>query len=168
MEGIKLRALEPEDIDVLYSIENNKDLWKYSNRNEPYSKYTLKKYIEIQNQEISESKQKRFVLSNNDKIVFGFIDLFDFETFHRRAGIGLVILSDYRNKGFGSKGLELIEYHSKLYYNLHLLYANVAYENKESNLLFKKMKYDLVGVKKKWNYYNNSFHDECLYQKILD
>ena len=23
MEGIKLRALEPEDIDVLYSIENN-------------------------------------------------------------------------------------------------------------------------------------------------
>ena len=50
MEGIKLRALEPEDIDVLYSIENNKDLWKYSNRNEPYSKYTLKKYIEIQNQ----------------------------------------------------------------------------------------------------------------------
>ena len=76
MEGIKLRALEPEDIDVLYSIENNKELWKYSNRNEPYSKYTLKKYIEIQNQEISESKQKRFVLSNNDKIVFGFIDFF--------------------------------------------------------------------------------------------
>ena len=168
MEDIKLRALEPEDIDLLFSIENDTELWKYSNRNEPYSKYTLKKYIEIQNQEISESKQKRFVLSNNDKIVFGFIDLFDFETFHRRAGVGLVILSNYRNQGFGSKGLELIEHHSKLYYNLHLLYANVAYENKESNLLFKKMKYNLVGVKQKWNYYDNSFHDECLYQKILD
>ena len=38
MDGVKLRALEPEDIDVLYSIENNKELWKYSNRNEPYSK----------------------------------------------------------------------------------------------------------------------------------
>jgi len=25
-----------------------------------------------------------------------------------------------------------------------------------------------VGVKHKWNYYDNSFHDECLYQKILD
>ena len=168
MEDLKLRALEPEDIDVLFSIENDSELWRYSNRNEPYSKYTLKKYIEIQSQDISESKQKRFVLSNNDKIIFGFIDLFDFESFHRRAGIGLVILSDYRNQGFGSKGLDLIENHSKSHYNLHMLYANVAYENKESIFLFKKMKYNLVGVKKKWNYYDNSFHDECLYQKILD
>ena len=168
MNNIKLRALEPEDIDVLFSVENDAELWKYSNRNEPYSKYTLKRYIEIQNQDISESKQKKFVLSNNDKIIFGFIDLFDFESFHRRAGIGLVILSSYRNQGFGSKGLQLIENHSKLYYNMHLLYANVAYENKESNCLFKKMKYNLVGVKHKWNYYDNSFHDECLYQKILD
>lgn len=168
MENIKLRALEPEDIDILFSVENDSSLWKYSNRNEPYSKYTLKKYIKIQNQDISESRQKRFVLSNNEKNVLGFIDLFDFEPYHRRAGIGLVILSNYRNKGLGYKGLQLLENHSKLYYNLHLLYANVASENKLSNLLFKKMKYNLVGVKKKWNYYNNSFHDECLYQKILD
>ena len=168
MENIKLRALEPEDIDILFSIENDSSLWKYSNRNEPYSKYTLNKYIKIQNQDISESRQKRFVLSNNEKNVLGFIDLFDFEPYHRRAGIGLVILSNYRNKGLGYKGLQLLENHSKLYYNLHLLYANVASENKLSNLLFKKMKYNLVGVKKKWNYYNNSFHDECLYQKILD
>ena len=168
MENIKLRALEPEDIDILFSVENDSSLWKYSNRNEPYSKYTLNKYIKIQNQDISESRQKRFVLSNNEKNVLGFIDLFDFEPYHRRAGIGLVILSNYRNKGLGYKGLQLLENHSKLYYNLHLLYANVASENKLSNLLFKKMKYNLVGVKKKWNYYNNSFHDECLYQKILD
>ena len=168
MENIKLRALEPEDIDILFSVENDSSLWKYSNRNEPNSKYTLKKYIKIQNQDISESRQKRFVLSNNEKNVLGFIDLFDFEPYHRRAGIGLVILSNYRNKGLGYKGLQLLENHSKLYYNLHLLYANVASENKLSNLLFKKMKYNLVGVKKKWNYYNNSFHDECLYQKILD
>ena len=67
MEDLKLRALEPEDIDVLFSIENDSELWRYSNRNEPYSNYTLKKYIEIQSQDISESKQKRFVLSNNDK-----------------------------------------------------------------------------------------------------
>ena len=67
MENIKLRALEPEDIDILFSVENDSSLWKYSNRNEPYSKYTLKKYIKIQNQDISESRQKRFVLSNNEK-----------------------------------------------------------------------------------------------------
>ena len=168
MENIKLRALEPEDIDVLFSIENDSSLWKYSNRNEPYSKYTLNKYIEIQNQDISESKQKRFVLSDKSNDVLGFVDLFDFESFHRRAGVGLVLLSKYRNKGLGSIGLQLLENHSKLYYNMHLLYANVAYENQPSNYLFKKMKFNLVGIKKKWNYYDNSFHDECLYQKILD
>ena len=60
MNNIKLRALEPEDIDVLFSVENDAELWKYSNRNEPYSKFSLKRYIEIQSQDIS----RRFKIFN--------------------------------------------------------------------------------------------------------
>ena len=62
MDDLQLRALEPEDISVLFDTENTPGLWKYSNRNAPFSKFLLKKYLEIQHQDIYESKQQRFVL----------------------------------------------------------------------------------------------------------
>ena len=29
---LSLRAVEPDDIDALFEVENNLELWKYSNR----------------------------------------------------------------------------------------------------------------------------------------
>ena len=44
--NIKLRAPEPEDIDLLYEWENNTEIWYLSNTLTPFSKYSLKKFIE--------------------------------------------------------------------------------------------------------------------------
>ena len=41
MNKIKLRAIEPEDLEVLYKIENDVRLWNIGVTNVPYSKYTL-------------------------------------------------------------------------------------------------------------------------------
>ena len=38
---IFLRALEPEDIDYLFSTENNEDFWEISNTSRPFSKHIL-------------------------------------------------------------------------------------------------------------------------------
>ena len=35
-EKIRLRAMEPEDLDVLYQIENNQKLWDVGTTNVPY------------------------------------------------------------------------------------------------------------------------------------
>ena len=35
---IRLRALEPEDLDVLYAIENDTTIWNVGNTNVPYSR----------------------------------------------------------------------------------------------------------------------------------
>ena len=78
LESIFLRALEPRDLDVLFEIENENEFWKYSNRTEPFSKNVLRNYIEQQHQDIFEVKQKRFVLSDANSNVLGFVDLFDF------------------------------------------------------------------------------------------
>ena len=40
-----LRALEPEDLELLYSIENDDSIWKIGASNVPYSKYVLRDYI---------------------------------------------------------------------------------------------------------------------------
>ena len=39
---IHLRALEPEDLDFLYQIENNESFWEVSHTKTPFSKFILK------------------------------------------------------------------------------------------------------------------------------
>ena len=46
-QEIQLRALEPSDLDFLYDLENDQCLWTVSNTLVPFSKYTLKEYIEF-------------------------------------------------------------------------------------------------------------------------
>ena len=36
---ISLRALEPEDLDFLFSTENNEQFWEISSTQTPFSKY---------------------------------------------------------------------------------------------------------------------------------
>ena len=42
---VTLRAIEPEDLDLLYLIENDTKLWHVGATNVPYSRYTLHDYI---------------------------------------------------------------------------------------------------------------------------
>ena len=43
--AIHLRAMEPEDIDFLYSIENKQEEWFLGSTNMPYSHDILRQYI---------------------------------------------------------------------------------------------------------------------------
>ena len=163
-----LRALEPDDLDTLYDTENDKSLWKYSNASSPFSKHSLKKFIENSHLDIIEHKQVRLVLSDKNNLPFGFIDLFKYDMINKRAGVGVIIFEKYRSKGLGSISLDLIENYVKKYIPIHQLYANISSENIESIKLFEKHNYLKVGNKKDWIYYNNKYFDELLYQKILD
>lgn len=167
LEGIFLRALEPEDLDVLLQLENDSSLWKYSNRTEPFSRDLLQKYIDQQEQDIFEVKQKRFVVSYPDQTPIGFVDLFDFEPLHRRAGIGVIIHPDYQGKGYAKRALELVEEFAKKQLNLHSLFANIAEENSASLKVFESCEFRRIAEKKEWNFYEGQFHDEYLYQKLL-
>lgn len=40
-----LRAIEPEDLDLMYIIENDPKLTQYSSTTVPLSRYALKQYI---------------------------------------------------------------------------------------------------------------------------
>ena len=163
-----LRALEPYDLDILYDTENDKSLWKYSNTSSPFSKHSLKKFIENSHLDIIEHKQVRLVLSDKNNLPFGFIDLFKYDMINKRAGVGVIIFEKYRSRGLGSISLDLIENYVKKYIPIHQLYANISSENIESIKLFEKHNYLKVGNKKDWIYYNNKYFDELLYQKILD
>ena len=56
---ISLRALEPEDLEFLFQIENNESFWEVSHTQTPFSKFLLKQYLENAHLDIYEAKQLR-------------------------------------------------------------------------------------------------------------
>ena len=98
---IRLRALEPEDLQFLFDTENNESFWEVSHTQTPFSKFLLKQYLENAHLDIFEAKQLRLIIEeqNNNQPV-GMIDLFDFNPQHRRAGIGILIHEEHQQKGF--------------------------------------------------------------------
>jgi diamine N-acetyltransferase len=168
-ENLTLRALELEDLDFLFQIENNESFWEVSHTQAPFSKYILKKYIENGHLDIYEAKQLRFLIeekSTNKRI--GMIDLFDFNPQHQRAGIGILIHPKFQQKGFASEALSIIINYCFSHINLHQLYVNITTDNTKSISLFEKHHFTKVGIKKDWILSEGTFKNEILFQLIKD
>jgi len=169
---IILRALEPGDVDVLYRWENDPEIWHVSNTYTPYSKYILEKYIENSQLDIYQVKQLRLMidlLNGSTQVLrsIGTIDLFDFDPYHNRAGVGILIgdKSD-RKKGYASQALtKFLDYGFRTL-QLHQLYCNVTAGNKDSLQLFKNCGFIVTGKKKDWVKTPGKFMDEYLLQLI--
>ena len=167
-QNIYLRALEPEDLEFVYTIENNESVWEISHTQTPYSRFLIHQYLENAHQDIYEAKQLRLAIClQNSFEAIGLIDLFDFDPQHSRAGIGILIQNSIdRNKGIGSEALQLLINYSFSHLQLHQLYANIGTENEVSLQLFTKFGFQKIGVKKQWNKVNNVYKDEALFQLI--
>ncbi|MCK8523976.1 GNAT family N-acetyltransferase [Aquimarina sp. D1M17] len=166
-KNIYLRALEPEDLDFVYVIENDEQIWEMSSTQTPYSRFLIKQYLENAHQDIYEIKQLRLVICSNDDASLGLIDLFDFDPTHNRAGVGIVIAEpENRGKGYGSEALDLIIKYGFTHLRLHQLYANISEDNLSSVKLFENKGFKKIGTKKDWNLINNDYKDEFLYQLI--
>lgn len=167
-DNIYLRALEPNDLEFVYAMENDQSIWEVSNTQTPYSRFLVKQYLENAHQDIYEAKQLRLAIcQDRDYPALGLIDLFDFDPHNRRAGIGIVIKSETdRKKNIGSEALQLLIYYAFHNLNLHQLYANIAVDNTASLALFTKFGFQKIGVKKDWTLVNGTFKDEALFQLL--
>jgi diamine N-acetyltransferase len=170
LKGINLflRALEPEDLELVHAVENDESIWNFSNTQTPYSRFLIRQYLENAHQDIYEAKQLRLAIcKNNSEEAIGLIDLFDFDPRNNRAGIGIVIQnSNNRGQGYGAESLELLINYSFKQLNLHQLYANIGTDNETSLKLFTTFGFQNCGVKKDWNLINNTYQDEVLFQLI--
>ena len=88
---IYLRALEQKDLNFLYELENNTEVWEVSGTITPFSKDVLQLYLDNAHRDIYDVKQLRLVICTNEHKSVGLIDVFDFDPNHRRAGIGIIV-----------------------------------------------------------------------------
>lgn len=166
-EMIYLRALEPEDLDFLYALENDPAIWEISGTLTPYSRKVLTQYLEGAHRDIYEVKQLRLAICTPDDACVGFIDLFDFDPRHLRAGIGIVIAEGAdRNRGYGNEALSLICAYGFQVLGLHQVYAGVGQSNGASISLFRKQGFRETGVRQDWIRTASGFENEILFQKI--
>jgi len=166
--GIRLRALEPEDIEVLYKWENDTALWRVSDTVAPFSKYTLRQFIENQRYDIFETKQMRLIIESKESSApIGSVDLFDLDLFNSRAGVGIMIY-DRRNlgQGFASEALTVLIKYAFQVLNLNQLYCNIAASNTKSLSLFRSKGFTTVGIKKEWTKTTSDWQDEYMLQLI--
>jgi len=169
--SVYLRALEPGDVDLLYKWENNRGIWTVSNTITPFSKYILTRYIENSHLDIYQTRQLRLMIdiSDNDKhtVTIGAVDLFDFEPYHLRAGVGILIGNEgYKGKGYASYALEELIHYAFDTLQLHQLFANILVENKTSLKLFQNHGFKKAGIKKHWIKTPYEYKDEYLLQLI--
>lgn len=166
-EVVRLRAIEPEDIELIYKWENDPEIWEVSHTLVPYSKYLLALYIKNSDKDIFETKQLRLMIETIEGKTVGAIDLFDFDPYHGRAGIGLLIHDHKdREKGYASSALELLIAYCFNKLNMHQLYANIECDNKSSLRLFEKKGFRICGTKQEWLRTDSGWKDEFTLQKI--
>jgi diamine N-acetyltransferase len=164
-EQIRLRALEPEDLELLYKWENDTRMWEYGNTISPYSKFLLHKYLENSRIDLYEAKQMRLVIEEKEsRKAIGTIDLYDFDPFHNRAGVGILIDYSFQQKSYGFQAIEILKKYVFGYLKIMQIYAYIPANNIPSLHLFRKCGFFESGLLKKWNNTPKGFDDVFIYQ----
>lgn len=164
---IRLRAIEPEDLDLLYRIENDVRLWNVGTTNVPYSRYTLHDYVANASEDIYTDRQVRMMVENGDGQTVGIADVVSFDPANCRAEVGLIVLDAFRRQGYGSSILEAVTHYAVSVLHLHQLYAYCDSRNQASLDLFLKMGYRRAATISDWLYDGREYRDAVLVQLVF-
>ncbi len=147
---IRLRAVEPEDLDLMYLIENDTELWPYGQASVPFSYFALKQYIAESSNDIFRDRQLRLVIETADGISVGFVDLQNYEPLHHRAEVGIVIVPEQQRRGLATEALRLLTNYVSAHWGIHQLYAFVPECNAASIALFQSCGYKQTAILQDW------------------
>lgn len=164
---ITLRALEPEDLDALYEMENDRSNWEVGITNVPFSRYALREYIARNSYDIYADKQLRQVITDESNTLLGVVDLFDFDPRNLRAEVSVCLLSQHRGKGIATQALLYAQQYSATILHLNQLYAFVAEDNVRSIHLFERAGYEKTSELKSWIIDGDTTKNAYIFQLML-
>ncbi len=166
-ERVVLRAVEPTDIDFMYGLENDIENWGVSGTTLPFSHYMLSRFVESQSEDIHATRQLRLMISLVSGELLGTVDLFEFDPYNHRAGVGIIIAEPFRGAGYATEALTLLHDYCRATLQLHQIWCTVESSNKTSLRLFERLGYKICGEKRDWLYREGRYHDEVMLQCIL-
>ena len=148
---VTLRALEPEDLDFLFALENDPDLWAASELlPAPISRHALREYLRHATASLSEAGQLRLLIEGKRGQAVGTLDLYDYNARHQRAGVGVAVLQSERRRGYARAALAALLPYARQSLHLHQLYCTIAQSNQASIRLFGAVGFRRVGIRRDW------------------
>ena len=166
--AISLRTPEPEDLELMYAMENDTTLWSVGSTTLPYSRYTLRLYLEQSKQDLYAERQARFVIGVENGEAAGMIDLADFDPLNSRAEVCIGLLGKYRGKGIATRTLNLICDYAFKKLHINQLYAFIPEWNEESLRLFEKNGFKKSALLQQWLRTENGYSNVFLVQKLAE
>ena len=166
--NVRLRAVEPADIDFIEKCENATELWEVSGATAPLSRRIVEEYVEGYSADIFRDGQLRLMIADvaSGRTV-GIIDLFDFAPFEGRAAVGIIIDADCRRSGYARQALSALIAYARNYIGMHQLYAHVPEGNEASRALFEKAGFSETGQLKDWQKVGREYRTVTVFQKLL-
>lgn len=166
---ICLRAIEPTDIDLILSWENDSSAWYVGNTVAPYSRKILWDYVENYNPDIySECQLRLMIVDCATEAAVGMVDLFDFDAHNRRSGVGIMIGHEFRNNGYGTDALNVLHGYARKFLGLHQLWAQIPADNDYSLAMFTNCGYKICGRLRSWLRHNERYFDVFVLQSLAD
>ncbi|MDQ2769585.1 MAG: GNAT family N-acetyltransferase [Bacteroidota bacterium] len=163
-----LRALEPDDLEFLYELENDPSIWGVSDTLAPVSRHALREYLDHAAADFYVVRQLRFVITTDiGSPAVGVVDLFDYDSLHQRAGVGITIRGRERRRGYARQALELLKNHAREVLRLHQIYATVGADNSASMKLFRAADFRRVGTRRAWLRTPQGWADAVEWQCLL-
>lgn len=164
---VKLRAMEPEDLDLLYSVENDQQLWAVGVTSVPYSRYVLHDYIANASNDIYADGQVRLMVESESGGVVGIADLMNFDPKNNKAELGLVIMQQHRHQGFATAAIHQMRRYASSILHLHQLYVIIASANTVAVDLFRKEGFCESTRLRDWLYDGKKYDDAVVLQTFL-
>ncbi len=167
---MRLRPIEPEDLDFIYLMENSPELWECSDSDAPYSRHVLREYLNSL-RPVAQCGELRMVIETNATDTTpqsaGLIELLNISTLNSRAEVGIALHKDFRNRNLGSRALSLIERIAANRLRLHMLYAYVAESNEAAMRFFLQAGYEQTATLPHWHFTHGIYESAHLLLKIL-
>ena len=144
--------MEPSDANLLYLWENERALWSYSNTTAPFSKLIIEEFTQSAHQDIFANRQLRLmVLTLPEQLTIGCTDIFDFDPFHLRCGLGIFIHEEHRGNGYAANALQMLLDYVFGTLLVKQVYAEVSEKNAASLNLFLAKGFVQTGLKLNWH-----------------
>jgi diamine N-acetyltransferase len=139
--SIILRAMEPQDVDLMMIYENDTEVWPVSGTLVPYSRYTLEQFYKNSVQDIYTARQLRLAVELIKEA-------------HRGQTIGYVDLF----------ALNLLCKYSFDVLHIHQLFCHIDCTSEISLHLFEKCGFKKCGLLKDWILYDGTWRDVVMMQ----
>ena len=163
---IRLRMLEPDDVDCVLQWENNPEHWSVTGNVTPFSRAALDALC-LGHQDIYSAGQLRWIIENDGHRV-GAVDLYDFQARDLRAGIGILVAPDSRGQGIAGRALAIAIRHATLALMMRSVHSEIHANHTDSLALFESVGFSRVGRYTDWTKTPEGWKDVVLLQHMLN